>query len=107
VLQLNCVCHTAVWLCLLHQPRPGAVMQLPSPSLLPLLLVLCREEDATDPVHGHITSLAVARTHRKMGIAAKLMTATREANHCIKPLTPALTLNPRQPQTSTLRVFLS
>jgi peptide alpha-N-acetyltransferase len=29
-------------------------------------------------VHGHITSLAVARTHRKMGIAAKLMTATRE-----------------------------
>jgi peptide alpha-N-acetyltransferase len=29
-------------------------------------------------VHGHITSLAVARSHRKMGIAAKLMTATRE-----------------------------
>lgn len=47
--------------------------------LLPLLLFLrCREEDATDPVHGHITSLAVARTHRKMGIAAKLMAATRE-----------------------------
>ena len=43
-----------------------------------LLLSLCREEDATDPVHGHITSLAVARTHRKMGIAAKLMSATRE-----------------------------
>jgi ribosomal protein S18 acetylase RimI-like enzyme len=37
-----------------------------------------REEEAADPVHGHITSLAVARTHRKMGIAAKLMTATRE-----------------------------
>ncbi|KAF6259154.1 acyl-CoA N-acyltransferase [Scenedesmus sp. NREL 46B-D3] len=36
------------------------------------------EEEAADPVHGHITSLAVARTHRKMGIAAKLMTATRE-----------------------------
>eukprot|EP00878_Enallax_costatus_P015894 GHUV01016662.1.p1 GENE.GHUV01016662.1~~GHUV01016662.1.p1 ORF type:complete len:110 (+),score=26.41 GHUV01016662.1:166-495(+) len=36
------------------------------------------EEEATDPVHGHITSLAVARTHRKMGIAAKLMTAARK-----------------------------
>lgn len=47
-------------------------------SLLRLLLSLCREEDATDPVHGHITSLAVARTHRKMGIAAKLMSAARE-----------------------------
>eukprot|EP00878_Enallax_costatus_P011589 GHUV01012097.1.p1 GENE.GHUV01012097.1~~GHUV01012097.1.p1 ORF type:complete len:189 (+),score=54.18 GHUV01012097.1:166-732(+) len=37
------------------------------------------EEEATDPVHGHITSLAVARTHRKMGIAAKLMTAAHKA----------------------------
>ncbi|WIA08032.1 hypothetical protein OEZ85_007502 [Tetradesmus obliquus] len=37
------------------------------------------EEEAADPVHGHITSLAVARTHRKMGIAAKLMSATHKA----------------------------
>ena len=28
--------------------------------------------------HGHITSLAVLRSHRKLGIAAKLMTAARE-----------------------------
>jgi GNAT superfamily N-acetyltransferase len=42
------------------------------------LAMSCREEESTDPVHGHITSLAVARTHRKMGIAAKLMSATRE-----------------------------
>jgi GNAT superfamily N-acetyltransferase len=45
----------------------------------------CREEEAADPVHGHITSLAVARTHRKMGIAAKLMTATRERRHQQQP----------------------
>jgi GNAT superfamily N-acetyltransferase len=29
-------------------------------------------------VHGHITSLAVARTHRKLGLATKLMAAARE-----------------------------
>jgi hypothetical protein len=30
-------------------------------------------------VHGHITSLAVARTHRKLGIATRLMEASRES----------------------------
>jgi ribosomal protein S18 acetylase RimI-like enzyme len=30
-------------------------------------------------VHGHITSLAVLRTHRKLGIAAKLMRAAHDA----------------------------
>ena len=29
-------------------------------------------------MHGHITSLAVARTHRKLGLATRLMTAARE-----------------------------
>merc|ERR1712187_727389 len=33
------------------------------------------EEDAESP-HGHITSLAVLRTHRKLGIASKLMQAS-------------------------------
>mmetsp|Transcript_106 Transcript_106/g.302 ORF Transcript_106/g.302 Transcript_106/m.302 type:complete len:203 (+) Transcript_106:1-609(+) len=33
------------------------------------------EEDAEAP-HGHITSLAVLRSHRKLGIASKLMRAT-------------------------------
>jgi ribosomal protein S18 acetylase RimI-like enzyme len=37
-----------------------------------------REEEPTDGMHGHITSLAVARSHRKQGIASRLMTATRE-----------------------------
>jgi N-alpha-acetyltransferase 10/11 len=37
--------------------------------------VLAKMEDAEDsiPAHGHITSLAVFRTHRKCGIATKLM----------------------------------
>lgn len=36
------------------------------------------EEDAKEP-HGHITSLAVARTHRKLGLASKLMQAAHQA----------------------------
>ncbi|GLC43018.1 N-alpha-acetyltransferase 10 [Pleodorina starrii] len=36
------------------------------------------EEDATEP-HGHITSVAVARTHRKLGLATKLMSSTHLA----------------------------
>ena len=34
-----------------------------------------REEDEVVP-HGHITSLAVLRTHRKCGLATKLMTSS-------------------------------
>ncbi|XP_017697472.1 N-terminal acetyltransferase A complex catalytic subunit NAA10 [Phoenix dactylifera] len=37
------------------------------------------EEDASEPCHGHITSLAVLRTHRKLGLATKLMTAAQNA----------------------------
>jgi ribosomal protein S18 acetylase RimI-like enzyme len=40
-----------------------------------------REEDAQIP-HGHITSLAVLRTHRKCGIATRLMQASRECLGC-------------------------
>lgn len=39
-------------------------------------LIYFRDEDSTD-CHGHITSVAVARTHRKLGIATRLMQATR------------------------------
>merc|ERR1712013_627557 len=39
----------------------------------------------TDEPHGHITSLAVARTHRKLGIASKLMRASIAAmEECFK-----------------------
>ncbi|KAM0949303.1 putative transferase transcription regulator GNAT family [Dioscorea sansibarensis] len=37
------------------------------------------EEESSEPCHGHITSLAVLRTHRKLGLATKLMTAAQAA----------------------------
>lgn len=46
-------------------------------------LFVDREEDASEP-HGHITSLSVARTHRKLGLASKLMKAARKALCCLK-----------------------
>jgi GNAT superfamily N-acetyltransferase len=45
------------------------------------------EEDAKEP-HGHITSLAVLRSHRKLGLATKLMTATRTHVRPAPPLPP-------------------
>lgn len=37
------------------------------------------EEEPTDGVqHGHITSLSVNRTHRRLGLAEKLMRMSRE-----------------------------
>lgn len=35
--------------------------------------------NSSEPVHGHITSLAVLRTHRKLGLATKLMNAAQNA----------------------------
>lgn len=38
-----------------------------------------REEEPSDVPHGHITSLSVMRTYRRLGIAQKLMTqSTRQ-----------------------------
>lgn len=36
------------------------------------------EETVNEPPHGHITSLSVLRTHRKLGLATKLMNAAQE-----------------------------
>lgn len=41
--------------------------------------VLAKMEEETNECHGHITSLAVLRTHRKLGLATKLMTAAQNA----------------------------
>merc|ERR1711920_1113143 len=47
--------------------------------------VLAKMEEDTDEPHGHITSLAVARTHRKLGIASRLMRASIAAmEECFK-----------------------
>lgn len=44
-------------------------------ALLPdsFLVFSSREEDPDDVPHGHITSLAVKRSHRRLGLAQKLM----------------------------------
>lgn len=55
--------------------------------LFPCVL-LSREEEATE-CHGHITSLAVARTHRKLGIATRLMQAARKGTAWVCGLWPA------------------
>ncbi|CAE8623441.1 unnamed protein product [Polarella glacialis] len=41
--------------------------------------VLAKMEEDTEEVHGHITSLAVLRSHRKLGIATNLMRASINA----------------------------
>ncbi|CAD7700537.1 unnamed protein product [Ostreobium quekettii] len=41
--------------------------------------VLAKMEEDASEVHGHITSLAVARSHRKLGLATKLMNAAHRA----------------------------
>jgi len=41
--------------------------------------VLAKMEEEAVEIHGHITSLAVLRTHRKLGIATRLMTAAQRA----------------------------
>lgn len=40
------------------------------------VLAKIEEEETNEPVHGHITSLSVLRSHRKLGLASKLMNAT-------------------------------
>ena len=41
--------------------------------------VLAKMEEESSECHGHITSLAVLRTHRKLGLATKLMSAAQNA----------------------------
>jgi ribosomal protein S18 acetylase RimI-like enzyme len=41
--------------------------------------VLAKMEEEAAEVHGHITSLAVLRSHRKLGLATKLMLAAERA----------------------------
>ena len=37
------------------------------------------DENENEPIHGHITSISVLRSHRKLGIATKLMKASEYA----------------------------
>ncbi len=40
--------------------------------------VLAKMEEEDPELHGHVTSLAVLRSHRKLGLATKLMSMSRE-----------------------------
>lgn len=47
---------------------------------LDLCTHLCREEDIGpgEPPHGHVTSISVLRSYRRLGLAKKLMVQSRE-----------------------------
>lgn len=49
------------------------------PKIVGYVLAKMEEEDNPADIHGHITSLAVLRSHRKLGIADRLMTAAHFA----------------------------
>jgi peptide alpha-N-acetyltransferase len=48
------------------------------PRIVGYVLAKMEEEPADGVPHGHITSLSVMRTHRRLGIAEKLMRQSRE-----------------------------
>lgn len=52
------------------------------PKIVGYVLAKMEEEPADGVQHGHITSLSVMRTHRRLGLAEKLMRQSRE---CIPP----------------------
>lgn len=49
------------------------------PKIVGYVLAKMEEEPADGVPHGHITSLSVMRTHRRLGIAEKLMRQSRES----------------------------
>jgi peptide alpha-N-acetyltransferase len=48
------------------------------PKVVGYVLAKMEEEPADGVTHGHITSLSVMRTHRRLGIAERLMRLSRE-----------------------------
>ena len=48
------------------------------PKIVGYVLAKMEEEPADGIPHGHITSLSVMRTHRRLGLAEKLMRQSRE-----------------------------
>ena len=59
------------------------------PKIVGYVLAKMEEEPADGVPHGHITSLSVMRTHRRLGIAEKLMRQSREYFRAsVPPFTP-------------------
>ena len=57
----------------------------PSQDISTLLIAICREETEdpqdgsppSEPTHGHVTSISVLRSYRRLGLAKKLMLQSR------------------------------
>lgn len=62
----------------LSWPQLSYVAEDESGAIVGYVLAKMEEESEDDP-HGHITSLAVKRSHRKMGLARKLMDQSARA----------------------------
>mmetsp|Transcript_9757 Transcript_9757/g.13436 ORF Transcript_9757/g.13436 Transcript_9757/m.13436 type:complete len:223 (-) Transcript_9757:162-830(-) len=66
--------------------------------------VLAKMEDNSKPLHGHITSLAVLRSHRKLGLATKLMrTAQKEMGTVFK--SEYVSLHVRKSNTAAYHLY--
>ena len=59
-------------------PQLLYVMEDPNGDICGYVLGKMDDEEKDDKKHGHITSLAVKRTHRKLGVASRVMQATME-----------------------------
>lgn len=63
------------------------------PKIVGYVLAKMEEEPSDGVPHGHITSLSVMRTHRRLGIAEKLMRQSRTSSpppHFANPLSSAV-----------------
>jgi ribosomal protein S18 acetylase RimI-like enzyme len=79
------IAHTFLFLLSFQVSRPQKTPYDP-PKIVGYVLAKMEEEPSDGIPHGHITSLSVMRTHRRLGLAEKLMRQSREL--------PALFLHP-------------
>ncbi|KNC86403.1 N-alpha-acetyltransferase 11, NatA catalytic subunit [Sphaeroforma arctica JP610] len=69
----------------LSWPQLSYVAETEDGKIVGYVLAKMEEDPGTTPPHGHITSLAVMRSHRRMGIAYKLMRqASRSMVECFR-----------------------
>ena len=68
--------HCLSWPCLLHvaEEYDGKIVGY-------VLAKLDEEEENGNAIHGHITSISVLRTYRKLGLASKLMRHSCKINY--------------------------
>jgi len=66
--------------------------------------VLAKMEEDSEVLHGHITSLAVLRSHRKLGLATRLMTC---AQNCMRDVFKAeyCSLHVRKSNTAAFHLY--